>query len=73
MAADQGRILKFATTSGKLDDIKLTITKRPWEELPTLWNVVDGLATLAGGDIREMYYEVRQGANDLAGNRRIEF
>ena len=66
-------ILKFGTTQGPLNNTKLTVTSRPWEELPTLWNVVDGLAALKLGDVREVFHQIEKSASDCSRNKRIEF
>lgn len=66
-------IKKFAVTTGPLENIKLTITQQPWEKLPSLWNVVDGLASLKLGEPREFFHQIDDGAGDCGGNKRIEF
>ncbi|CBQ73516.1 conserved hypothetical protein [Sporisorium reilianum SRZ2] len=52
--------------------VKLQITRGGFEQLPTLWNVVDGLAALKVVACREVALQQFKGAGDLASNHRIE-
>ncbi|WWC64315.1 uncharacterized protein I303_106925 [Kwoniella dejecticola CBS 10117] len=73
LGTNKPNIEKFATTLAPLSETKLTITSHPFESLPTLWTVVDGLAALKLGDIREVYHQIERGASDCSRNKRIEF
>lgn len=66
------RITKFATTPKEsIQDCRLEITTHLWERLPTIWNIVEGLAGLKLGDVREVACQIVAGAGDVAGVRRI--
>lgn len=65
-------VRSYATTTGPLSEVTLTITESPWKELPTLWNIVKGLCTLKAETVREVYHEVKQGASDGSTLKRIE-
>lgn len=65
------RITSSATTKESIQDCRLQITRRTWEELPTIWNIVEGLAGLQLGEVREVAIQVGAGAGDVAGARRI--
>lgn len=65
-------ITKFATpVKESIQDCRLEITTHPWERLPTIWNIVDGLAGLKLGDVLEIACQTVAGAGDVAGVRRI--
>jgi hypothetical protein len=46
--------------------VKFSITPGSFEQLPTLYNVVDGLASLDLGDVREVAIQEFDGASDLS-------
>ncbi|WWD19955.1 hypothetical protein CI109_104428 [Kwoniella shandongensis] len=73
MGANKPNIDKFATTNAPLSQTKLTVVSHPFEALPTLWNVVDGLAALKLGKVREVYHQIQRSASDCSSNKRIEF
>lgn len=54
-----------------MQDCRLEITRHPWESLPTIYNIVDGLASLELGEVREFAHQTVVGAGDVAGVRRI--
>ncbi|GHJ83751.1 hypothetical protein NliqN6_0153 [Naganishia liquefaciens] len=65
-------ITRFATMSeSTVQDCRLEITRHPWERLPTIGNIVDGLANLQLGKVREFAHQTIAGAGDVAGTRRI--
>jgi hypothetical protein len=49
----------------------LEITQHPWDKLPTIQNIVDGLASLKLGTVREFAHQTIEGAGDVAGARMI--
>lgn len=65
------RITSFATTSGSIQECRLEISRHAWEKLPTIWNIVEGLASLELGQVRECAVQTVAGAGDVAGTRRI--
>lgn len=67
------RIVSYRTTDAPLNNSKVTITEGTFEQLPTLWNVAKGLASLKLGDVREVALTVTMGVNNIKENRRIEF
>lgn len=60
-------------TKNHLSSVKIEIAVGTWEELPTLWNVVEGLRNLPKGEIKEVSVHKFQGASDCSSNRRIEY
>ncbi|KAI5450876.1 hypothetical protein NCC49_002617 [Naganishia albida] len=65
-------ITKFAAPCAEsLQGCQMKITRHPWERLPTIWNIVDGLAGLRLGDVREVACQSVKGAGDVAGVRRL--
>jgi len=66
------RISVSRATSGPLEDVKLSIYKSTWEELPTLHNVVNGLATLQPEKVLDVYIETWHNAGDCGGNKRVD-
>ena len=52
--------------------VKLDITPASWDKLPTLWNVVDGLAGIPRGEVLEVAVQTFQGASDLIANQKVE-
>ena len=54
-----------------VQDCRLEITRHPWERLPTIGDIVDGLANLQLGKVREFAHQTIAGAGDVAGTRRI--
>lgn len=57
---------KEETTIQQAGNIKLTITTGSFEQLPTLHNVVAGLASLQPGKVLEVAVQEFQGASDLS-------
>lgn len=67
-----GSITKFAAPCAEsLQGCQMKITRHPWERLPTIWNIVDGLAGLRLGDVREVACQSVKGAGDVVGVRRL--
>lgn len=66
-------IRSFASTGRPLAQTRLTVSKHPWESLPTLWNIVDGLAALDLQQAIEVYHQVQTPASDCSSIRRIEY
>jgi hypothetical protein len=65
-------ITKFASPpEDTLQSCRMEIRSHPWERLPTIWNIVDGLAGLKLGDVREVACQTIKGAGDVAGVRRL--
>ncbi len=54
------------------DKVKLEITPRGWEKLPTLWNVVDGSAGIPRAEVLEVALQTFQGASDLSATQRVD-
>ena len=54
-----------------MQDCRLEITRHPWHKLPTIGNIVDGLAGLQLGKVREFACQTVAGAGDVASVRRI--
>ncbi|PWY96831.1 hypothetical protein BCV70DRAFT_203405 [Testicularia cyperi] len=52
--------------------VKFQINRGSFEQLPTLHNVVDGLASLQLGNVLEVAVQTFNGASDLKDNKRIE-
>ncbi|GAK67996.1 acetoacetate decarboxylase [Moesziomyces antarcticus] len=52
--------------------VKLSVKRGSFDQLPTLYNVVDALASLKVRACREVALHTFQGASDLAANHRIE-
>ena len=67
------RILSYRTTDGSLRECRVSVKPRSWQELPSLYPVVNGLASLKLGEIREVAQQVIQGASDCSTNKRVEF
>lgn len=63
---------KEPTTFADGKGAKLEIKKGTFEQLPTLHNVVDGLAALQLGNVLEVAVQKFNGASDLKSNHRIE-
>jgi hypothetical protein len=61
------------TTAASPEDCKVTITEGSFEQLPTLWNVVKGLASLKLGKVREVARQEIIGASDCSANKRVEW
>ncbi|SGZ27186.1 BQ5605_C025g10075 [Microbotryum silenes-dioicae] len=55
-----------------LNNVKLEIFEKSWEELPTLWNVVKGLKSLSRKGVLEVAVQTFQGASDLITNQKVE-
>ncbi len=66
-------ILRYRTTEAPLNESKVTVTEGTFEQLPTLWNVAKGLASLKLGEVREVAITVTKGVNNIQGNHRIEW
>lgn len=65
-------ILKYESVKPEhFAEVKLDIIEGIWEELPTLWNVVEGLRLVPKGKIFEVAIHTIQGASDCSGNKRI--
>jgi hypothetical protein len=54
------------------DKVKLDIAEGKWEELPTLWNVVEGLRKIPRLEVKEVAVQRFQGASDLMANQRVD-
>jgi hypothetical protein len=54
------------------DKVKLEITPRGWEKVPTLWNMVNGLAGIPRAEVLEVALQTFQGASDLIANQRVD-
>lgn len=64
-------ILRYETTSN-LSGVKLDIAEATFEELPTLWNIVDGLRSIPRLELLEVAVQQFQGASDLMANQRVD-
>ena len=67
------RILAYSTTAGDLQKCKVSFGSSDWSDLPTLWNVVDGLKSLKLGEVREAAFQNIVGASDCSKNARVEW
>lgn len=52
--------------------VKLEIVEGVWEELPTLWNVVEGLRKIPRLEVKEVAVQRFQGASDLMANQKVD-
>ncbi|KAJ9120469.1 hypothetical protein QFC24_005142 [Naganishia onofrii] len=64
-------ITKYSAPTGSIQDCRLQVTRHAWEKLPTIHNIVDGLASLKLGQVREFAHQDIAGAGDVAGVRKL--
>ncbi|KAJ9115437.1 hypothetical protein QFC22_005194 [Naganishia vaughanmartiniae] len=64
-------ITKYSAPTRSIQECKLQITRHPWEKLPTIHNIVNGLASLKLGRVREFAHQDIAGAGDVSGVRRL--
>ncbi|KAI5477307.1 hypothetical protein MNV49_006528 [Pseudohyphozyma bogoriensis] len=62
----------FTIPASEFANVKLDISEGKWEELPTLWNVVEGLRGIPRERIVEVAVQQFQGASDLIANQKVE-
>jgi hypothetical protein len=66
-------VLSYRTTETSLQDSTVKVTPHKWEDLPSLYPIVNGLASLQLGEVREVAQQVFLGASDCSGNKRVEW
>ncbi|KAG7530451.1 hypothetical protein FFLO_05050 [Filobasidium floriforme] len=66
-------VLSYRTTEASLQDSTVKVTPHKWEDLPSLYPIVNGLASLQLGEVREVAQQVFLGASDCSGNKRVEW
>ncbi|ORY90094.1 hypothetical protein BCR35DRAFT_343619 [Leucosporidium creatinivorum] len=71
--AGSPKVLRYQTIPpSQFDKVKLDIAEGKWEELPTLWNVVESLRRIPRLEVKEVAVQRFQGASDLMANQRID-